>query len=69
VPIGSLSDDRYTYRENTREIIGDRSGHAYSIGKRVQVILDRIDRGQRKLQFAVVEEQRKTEKQTRRPRR
>ena len=69
VPIGSLSDDRYTYRENTRQIIGDRSGHAYSIGDRVQVILDRIDRAQRKLQFAIVEEQRKTEKRTRRSRR
>ncbi len=69
VPIGSLSDDRYTYRENTRQIIGDRSGHAYSIGDRVQVILDRIDRVQRKLQFAIVEEQRKTERRTRRSRR
>jgi ribonuclease R len=68
VPIGSLSDDRYTYRENTRQIIGERSGHAYSIGDRVRVILDRIDRAQRKLQFAIVEEQRKTEKRTRRAR-
>jgi ribonuclease R len=67
-PIGSLSDDRYTYRENTRQIIGDRSGHAYSIGNRVRVILDRIDRVQRKLQFAIVEEQRKAEKRTRRAR-
>jgi len=66
VPIGSLSDDRYIYRENTRQIIGDRSGHAYSIGNRVQVILDRIDRVQRKLQFAIVEEQRKTERRRRR---
>ncbi|HWC19318.1 MAG TPA: RNB domain-containing ribonuclease [Terriglobales bacterium] len=69
VPIGSLSDDRYTYRENTRQIIGDRSGHAYSIGDRVRVILDRIDRVQRKLQFAIVEEQKKAERRTRRSRR
>ena len=69
VPIGSLSDDRYTYRENTRQIIGDRSGHAYSIGDRVQVILDRIDRMQRKLQFAMVEEQRRRERRPRRSRR
>jgi ribonuclease R len=68
VPIASLSDDRYTYRENTRQIIGDRSGHAYSIGDRVHVILDRIDRVQRKLQFAIVVEERKTEKRTRRSR-
>jgi ribonuclease R len=56
VPIATLSDDRYTYRENTREIIGERSGHKYAIGNRVRVILDRIDRVQRKLQFAILEE-------------
>ena len=55
VPIGTLPGDRYTYRENTRQIIGERSGHAYSIGARVEVILDRIDRMQRKLQFAIAE--------------
>jgi ribonuclease R len=69
VPIASLSDDRYTYRENTRQIIGDRSGHAYSIGDRVQVILDRIDRVQRKLQFAMVEEPPRMERRPRRSRR
>jgi len=31
----------------------------------VKVILDRIDRVQRKLQFAMVEEQRKAERRTR----
>jgi len=56
VPIGTLPGDRYTYRENTRQIIGERSGHAYSIGDRVRVILDRLDRVQRKLQFAIAEE-------------
>jgi ribonuclease R len=66
VPIASLSDDRYTYHENTRQIIGDRSGHAYSIGDRATVILDRIDRAERKLQFAIVEEQRKAERRRRR---
>jgi ribonuclease R len=56
VPIGSLSDDRFTYHENTRQIIGERSGHAYSIGDRIRVILDRIDRVQRKLQFSILQE-------------
>ena len=54
VPLNSLNDDRYTYRENTRQIIGERSHHAYSIGDQVRVVLDRIDHTQRKLQFAVV---------------
>ena len=68
VPLSSLSDDRYAYHENTRQIIGERSGHAYSIGDRVRVILDRIDRVQRKLQFSILEE-RKPERRTRRARR
>jgi ribonuclease R len=56
VPLTTLTDDRYTYRENTRQIIGERSRKTYSIGDRLRVLLDRIDRMQRKLQFAVVEE-------------
>ncbi len=56
VPITSLQGDRYTYRDNTRQIIGERSGHAYSIGDRVRVLLDRVDRVQRKLQFSILEE-------------
>ena len=68
VPLSSLSDDRYAYHENTRQIIGERSGHAYSIGDRVRVILDRIDRVQRKLQFSIFQEP-KRERPTRRARR
>lgn len=56
IPINSLADDRYTYRENTRQIVGERSGRQFSLGDRVRVILDRIDRTQRKLQFALFEE-------------
>jgi ribonuclease R len=55
VPIATLTGDRYTYRENTRQIIGERSKKKYSLGDRVKVVLDRIDRVQRKLQFAVLE--------------
>lgn len=55
VPLGSLTDDRYTFRENTRQIIGGRSRKTYSLGNRVRVIVDRIDRLQRKIQFALVE--------------
>ncbi len=56
VPIATLTGDRYTYRENTKQIIGERSKKKYSLGDRVKVVLDRIDRMQRKLQFAVLEE-------------
>ncbi|MGH9650298.1 MAG: ribonuclease R family protein, partial [Terriglobales bacterium] len=55
VPLATLTGDRYTYRENTRQIIGERTKKRYSLGNRVRVLLDRIDRVQRKLQFAVLD--------------
>jgi ribonuclease R len=56
VPIDSLVGDRYTWRENTHEIIGERTGRRFRAGDRVQVILDRILAQERKLQFSIVEE-------------
>ncbi|MFZ0337211.1 MAG: RNB domain-containing ribonuclease [Terracidiphilus sp.] len=57
VPIDTLRGDRYTWRENTHEIVGDRTGRRFRVGDRVQVILDRILAQERKLQFALVEEE------------
>jgi ribonuclease R len=57
VPIDTLRGDRYTWRENTHEIIGERTGRCFRAGDRVQVILDRILAAERKLQFALVEEE------------
>ena len=54
VPIDSLDDDRYVYREKMRAIVGERSKHAYGMGERVNVRLDRIERAGNKLQFSVV---------------
>jgi ribonuclease R len=56
VPIDSLRDDRYTWRENTHEIVGEHWGRRFRAGDRVQVILDRILAQERKLQFSIVEE-------------
>ena len=56
VPIDTLRDDRYTLRENTHEIIGERHGRRFRAGDRVQVILDRILHQERRLQFSLVEE-------------
>jgi ribonuclease R len=55
-PIDSLGGDRYTWRENTHEIIGERTGRCFRAGDRVQVILDRVLAAERKLQFSIVEE-------------
>ena len=56
VPIDSMRDDRYTWRENTHEIIGEHWGRRFRAGDRVQVILDRILSQERKLQFSIVED-------------
>ena len=56
VPLASLIDDRYVYHENTRQMIGQRSRKTYSLGDPIRVIVDRIDRMQHRIQFAVVEE-------------
>jgi ribonuclease R len=56
VPILSLQGDYYTFRENTRQIIGEHSGRRYSMGDRVRVVLDRVDPVQRRLQFSILEE-------------
>jgi len=56
VPLNTLTDDRYTYHENTREIIGQRSRKIYSLGQKIRVLVDRIDPVEKKIQFAVFEE-------------
>jgi ribonuclease R len=56
VPLTSLTDDRYQYHENTRQIIGQRSRKSYSMGDPVRVLVDHIDRVQKRIQFALVEE-------------
>jgi ribonuclease R len=56
VPLNTLTDDRYTYHENTREIIGQRSRKTYHLGQKMRVLVDRIDPVEKKIQFAVFEE-------------
>ncbi len=56
VPIDTLAGDRYTWRENTHEVVGERWGRRFKAGDRVQVILDRVLAQERKLQFSIVEE-------------
>jgi len=58
VPIDSLPGDRYTYHENVRKIVGQRSRREFSIGDRVRVLLERVDTVERKLQFSLAEPER-----------
>jgi len=60
VPIATLgawgSDERFVFRETDRQIVSTRTGKAFKIGQRVRVLLDRIDRQNRRLQFALVQD-------------
>ena len=65
VPITSLSgwgtDERFVFRDSDKQIVSTRSGRAFKMGQRVHVLLDRIDREQRRLQFALVPSTEQTE--------
>ena len=54
--LGALDNDYYTYRENTRQIIGERWGRKFVIGQRVRVLLDRVDAVQKRLKFSILDE-------------
>src|SRR5271154_6180903 len=54
VPLATLQDDRYVFRDTDRQIVGARNGRVFKMGQRVHVLLDRIDRQQRRLQFALL---------------
>jgi ribonuclease R len=72
VPLNTLDksdrdkNDRYIYHEDTRQIIGQRSRKTYSLGDRVRVLVDRIDPVEKKIQFAILEEQPKPSAKSRR---
>ncbi|MFL6443862.1 MAG: ribonuclease R family protein [Candidatus Sulfotelmatobacter sp.] len=66
VPLNTLIDDRYTYHENTREIIGQHSRKTYRIGDRLRVLVDRIDPVEKKINFAVLDEEPKPRRGKRR---
>jgi ribonuclease R len=61
VPISTLgdwgTDERFVFRETDRQIVSTRTGKAFKIGQHVRVLLDRIDRQNRRLQFALVKEE------------
>ncbi len=63
VPLASLgaegtgsygTDNHFFFRDTDRQIVGSRSGTVFKMGMRVHVLLDRIDRQQRRLQFALM---------------
>ena len=54
VLIDTLPNGRWTFQENTRKIVAERSRAEICIGDRVQVRLYRIDEMDKKLLFALM---------------
>ncbi len=52
--LGELDGDQYTYRENTREIIGETWARRFRMGQKVRVLLERVNAVEKRLQFAIV---------------
>jgi ribonuclease R len=55
VPIDTLPGDRYLFHENVRKIIGQRTRRQFSIGDSVNVLLDKVDPIEHKLQFSLLD--------------
>ena len=62
VPLDSLPGDHFTYHENVRKMIGQRTRREFSIGDHVRVLLERVEPAERKLQFALVEDAPRSER-------
>jgi ribonuclease R len=65
VPIDTLPGDRYMFQENTRKIVGQRTRREFSIGDTVNVLLERVDPVEHKLQFSLLEKEKARKKQQR----
>jgi ribonuclease R len=52
--LGALDGDQYTYRENTREILGETWNRRFRMGQPVRVLLERVNAVEKRLQFSIV---------------
>ncbi|MFI5176044.1 MAG: ribonuclease R family protein [Terriglobia bacterium] len=55
IPVGSLIDDFYVYRESMQCLLGDRSKKSFRIGDRINVLVDRVDADSHRIQFLVAD--------------
>lgn len=53
VPLDSIPSDRFHYEENSRLIVGHRTGLVYRVGDRITVRLDQVDELEKTMQFAL----------------
>ncbi len=56
VHVTSLANDYYKYDAGSQRLVGERSGHAYSLGEEMRVRVQRVDMETRKIDFRPVTE-------------
>jgi ribonuclease R len=54
VPLATLIDDRYLYKEKTHSFVGERRRRRFQLGSRVRVRLDSADRETARLTFSLI---------------
>ena len=56
VHVTSLANDYYQYDAGSQRLIGERSGHTYSLGEKMRVRVHRVDMETRKIDFRPVDD-------------
>jgi ribonuclease R len=54
--VTSLANDYYKYDAGSQRLVGERSGHAYSLGEEMRIRVQRVDMETRKIDFRPVTE-------------
>jgi ribonuclease R len=54
VPVATLIDDHYSYKEKSHSFVGERLRRHYKLGARIRVRLDNADQQNYRLTFSVV---------------
>ena len=55
VPIQSLLDDYYIFDEQQYQLIGDHTGRVFTLGQKVNIIVDSVDKGTKTIDFVLAE--------------
>jgi ribonuclease R len=56
VHVTSLANDYYKYDAGSQKLVGERSGHTYSLGEEMRIRVERVDMETRKIDFRPVTE-------------
>ena len=56
VHVTSLANDYYKYDAGSQNLVGERSGHTYSLGEEMRIRVERVDMETRKIDFRPVTE-------------